>query len=174
MDNRLWGVLEAAIGLRIPRGAEGDTVNCPVGHLNRKSYQEWVVGLPVRFHGWGFRSLAESCGPAYLGALETVLPFMAARDRLCPEREEEWGGEECWGEGMPVEGRWRAVLESGCQEGLELRRVWDRLGLEARDAAAWLGEEMEEIFATGVEGVGAGSVKGGCLLRLWKGLGSTS
>ena len=85
---------------------------------------------------------------------------MAARDMICPAREPEWGGEECWGEGMPVEGRWRAVLESGCQEGLELRRVWDRLGLEARDAAAWLGEEMEEIFATGVEGVGAGSVTG--------------
>ena len=158
LDERLWNVLKAATALSIPRGAEGDLVNCPVGQLNGRSYQEWVVRLAIRFHGWGFRSLAETCGPAYLEATETALPFMAARDRLCPDREEQWGGEECWGEG--VEDRWRVVFESGCQEGMELRRAWERMVSEARQGARWLGEEVEEIFTSGADRVGGGSVTG--------------
>ena len=35
----------------------------------------------------------ETCGPAYLGALETALPFMAAREGLCTLKEADWGGE---------------------------------------------------------------------------------
>ena len=54
--------------------------------------QEWVMRLLVRLHGWGFRSRAKTCGPAYLGALETAIPYMAAIDKMCPVREEEWGG----------------------------------------------------------------------------------
>ena len=125
------------------------------------SYQEWVVRLPIKYHGWGFRSLEEICGPAYIGALETAIPFMAARDRLCPERETEWGGEECWSEGASTDNRWRVLLNSGCQEGVEMRRTWDRLEGEARGAAQWQGSEMEPIFVSNLQGLGAGSVSGG-------------
>ena len=135
-------------------------MNCPVGQLVGRSYQEWVVRLPVRFHGWGFRSLSDTCGPAYLGALETALPFMAARDMLCPDREEQWGGEECWGEDASPDTRWRVVLASGCQEGIELGRVWNRMENKASEGARWLGEELEEVFTTRVMGVGGSSVTG--------------
>ena len=115
LDEHLWKTLEAAVGFNVPRGENGDTVNCPVAQLQGQSYQEWVVRLPVRLLG---------CGPAYLGALETAIPYMAARDKLCPTREIEWGGEECWEEAADPGSRWRVLLQSGCLEGVELRRWW--------------------------------------------------
>ena len=136
-------------------------MRCPVGNLDGRSYQEWVVRLPIKYHGWGLRSLEEICGPAYIGALETAIPFMAARDKLCPERETEWGGEECWSEGASTDNRWRVMLNSGCQEGVEMRRIWDKLEGEARGAAQWQGSEMEPIFVSNLQGLGAGSVSGG-------------
>ena len=104
-------------------GENGNTVTCPVAQLQGQSYQEWVVRLPVRLHGWGLRSLAETCCPAYLGALETAIPYMATRDKLCPAREIEWGGEECWGEAADPGGRWRVILQSGCLEGGGVEKV---------------------------------------------------
>ena len=53
-------------------------------------YQEW---LPIKMYGWGLRSLEENCGPAYLGTLETAIPFMAARDKIFPQMEPVGGGE---------------------------------------------------------------------------------
>lgn len=155
LDERLWQMLETATSLQIPQG-EGCNmaIRCPVAQLDGKSYQEWLIRLPIRFHGWGMRSLKETCGPSYLGATETAIPFMAARDMLCPQREQEWGGRECLGQEAMSEARWRVVLGSGCQEGRELRRVWQGLTRESRQAAHWLGEDMEEVFTTSVQGVG--------------------
>ena len=42
--------------------------------LDHLSFQEFAIRLPSRFYGWGVRSLADSCCPAYL---ETVIPYMA-------------------------------------------------------------------------------------------------
>ena len=60
LDDRLWNVLEAAIGFKVPRREAGDAVNCPVAHLQGLSYQEWLIRLPIRLHGWGLRSLAST------------------------------------------------------------------------------------------------------------------
>ena len=94
LDAELWRVLEAATGFSIPRGEEegGLCLRVPqVPSLDRCSYQEWVVRLPVRLYGWGLHSLADSCGPAYLGMLETALPYMGAGGHL-PLLAESWGG----------------------------------------------------------------------------------
>ena len=114
-DSNLWTVLEAAVGYTVHRGENGTTVNCLVAQLQGQSYQEWAMRLPIRFHGWGLRSLAETCGLVYLGALETAIPYMAARDKLCPAREVEWGGDECWGKAADPRHRWswRVLLQSG-------------------------------------------------------------
>ena len=75
LDTEIWRILERATGLNIPRGAEGEMViRCPVTGLDNLSYQGWLVRLPVKLYGWGLRSLQETCGPAYLGALETAIP----------------------------------------------------------------------------------------------------
>ena len=65
-----------------------------VGDLNGWSYQEWLVRLPIRLHGWGFRSIKETYSPAYVGGLKIAIPSMAARDRLCTLQEGGLGGEE--------------------------------------------------------------------------------
>ena len=125
MDNALWSILEAACGFKIPRGeVEGGLElripNIPV--LDHKSFQEWAVRLPARLHGWGMRSLEDSCGIAYLATLETAIPFMTGSKGICNQLSNLWGGEDCWGEGAPDEARWRQVLASNCSMAGEMKR----------------------------------------------------
>merc|ERR1711867_54509 len=110
--------------------------------------QEWLLRLPVRLHGWGFRSLADTCGPAYLGTLETAIPCMTGGNRLCRPMEGAWGGEDCWGEGANPGERWRVLLQSGCQEGLELQGWWGKVQREAREAAQFLGEPLDFLLTS--------------------------
>ena len=163
LDAAIWRILEAACGFPVPRGAEegGLELLIPaIPSLSQRSFQEWAVRLPARLYGWGLRSLEDSCGPAYLATLETAIPYMAGRGKVCPQLAGLWGGEECWGEDAPEESRWRQVLDSNSSVGMELRRCWDKLQLEANQSAAWLGEEVSEVFRSPVEGVGKGSVSG--------------
>ena len=91
LDAALWQILEAAAGFKIPRGREpgGLPLEIPaVPFLHGKSFQEVVVRLPARLHGWGLRSLESNCGSAYLGTLETSIPFMAGLGKVCPQLEE--------------------------------------------------------------------------------------
>ena len=162
LDEGLWKVLEATTWFSVPRDEDqgGLTVAVPIPGLNGQSFQEWTVRLPVRLYGWGFRSLEQSCGPAYLGTLEAAIPHMAARGKICPQLAELWGGEECWGEAAPVKDRWRRILNSGCRDGNEIKRIWEKLQLEARASADWLGEDIPGVLATPVEGIGDGSISG--------------
>ena len=77
LDTQLWKDLEETVGFDIPggdRGQEGDVaLAVPVNGLGSKSFQNWAVRLPVKLQGWGFRSLKETCIPAYLGTLETSI-----------------------------------------------------------------------------------------------------
>ena len=88
LDNALWSILEAACGFKIPRGEEegGLELRIPnIPALDHKSFQEWAVRLPARLHGWGLRSLEDSCGPAYLATLETAIPFMSGPEGVCTD-----------------------------------------------------------------------------------------
>ena len=101
-----------------------------------------------------------SCAKAYIGTLETAVPFMAGMGKVCPQLAEVWGGEECWGMNAGLEDRWRRVLESNCREGRELRRAWLQIYTQGRRTAEYLGEELPEILATPLPGLGGGSVSG--------------
>ena len=37
-------------------------------------------------------------------------------------------------------------MRSGCREGVEMTRAWNMLTSEAREAAEWLGVEIEHVF----------------------------
>ena len=95
--------------------------------------------------------------PCFLGAMETDIPFMSD---IAPMMVGLWGGGECWGERADTGTRWRVLLQSGCREGLGLRRVWSELCAEAVEAAECLGEEVLEVFQVREDGVGCGSVTG--------------
>ena len=145
MDEQLWKILETATGISIPSGATNQTWNCvlpvPVTGRSDSSFQKWVVRQPVRQGGFGFRSLVDTIGPAFIGALEQSIPFFCGEKGICPQLADQVGGEECFGEDATGEDRWRVMLNSGSREGEELRRVWELLKLEEEQAAAWLGEE---------------------------------
>ena len=53
------------------------------------------------------------------------------------------------------------MLSSGCQDGVEVQRVWGKLVQEERKSADWLGGEMDPVFAVYLEEIGRGSVNGG-------------
>ena len=65
LDKRLWNELEETVGFDIPlgdRGQEGDVaITVPIDGMSGKSFQCWAVRQPVKLHGWGFRSLRETC-----------------------------------------------------------------------------------------------------------------
>ena len=124
------------------------------------------MSLPARLHGWGLRSLEANCGPAYLGTLETAIPYMAGLSKVCPQMEQVWGGEDCWGEGADEKNRWRKVLESGCREGREMRRAWVKISTEAQSCMNFLEEEMPEALATPLPGLGNGSLNGSTRSRV--------
>ena len=149
------------MGFDIPqgdRGEEGDVaITVPVQGASGRSFQEWAVRLPVKLYGWGFRSLEETCIPAYIGTLETAIPRMGI---ISPLLVGTWGGAECWGNGAPKESRWSSVLGSGCREGAELTRAWNMLTKEATEASEWLGVETEHVFTIPLPGLGEGSVTG--------------
>ena len=120
LDKELWKALEAATDFMVPRGEEegGYCLRVPeVPAMDSCSYQECVVRLPVRLYGWGLSSRKDSCGPAYLGTLETAVPYMAGMSNICPPLAQSWGGQECWGEAADPTDRWRVLLASGCREG---------------------------------------------------------
>ena len=83
LDKKLWLVLDAALGFKVPRrgGLVGQDVDCilnvPVNGLEEQPFAEWVVRQPVRLHGMGLRSQEDNCDPGYVGALLQAAPFMA-------------------------------------------------------------------------------------------------
>ena len=162
LDTALWRILEVATGFKIPKGNApgGLLIKVPIPSLDQRSFQEWAVRLPARLYGWGLRSLEDTCAPAYIGTLETAIPFMAGRGNVCPQLAESFGGEECWGEAVPTEDRWRVVLASGCTVGQELKRSWGRIRIEAFRSAEYIAEDVPEVLSSLVQGLGNGSVSG--------------
>ena len=150
LDDELWKILETAFGFHIPKAAEGKEWDCvlpvPVEGRADRSYQEWILRLPVRLGGFGFRSLEDSAGIAYLGALEQAIPSYSGEDGICNQLDEVMGGQGCFGDDAPSDMRWKIMLESGSREGEELRRVWSKLRQEELQAAAWLEEEVQSSF----------------------------
>ena len=156
LDTQLWRVLEAAVGFRIPRaghllGEGADfTLDLPVQGLEGRTFSELVLRQPVKLHGAGFRSLEESCYPAYIGALEQAAPFMASMTAL----QHVVGGEEAWGVDADPANRWAHLLTSGHMDGVELQTAVLSLQLEARETAVYLEEEVEGVLTDRVEGIG--------------------
>ena len=74
MDDILWSMVEKAAGVSIPRVEEGRGVECcpllPVDRLQYRSYQDWMMRMPVRLGGMGLRSVADTSLAAFIGGVE--------------------------------------------------------------------------------------------------------
>ena len=75
---------------------------------SNRTFQEWVIRLPVRLGGFGIRSLNETSCIAFLGALEQAIPAFQGQNGVCPQLVDVMGGEECFGEEAPGD-RWSDV-----------------------------------------------------------------
>ena len=164
LDKELWKVLESATGLQIPRAASNNSWSCtlpvPVVGRDGLSFQEWVVRQPVKLGGFGFRSLEDTAGIAFIGAMEQAIPFFHGENGICPNLTGNVGGSECFGDDADPNLRWRVLLQSGCREGVELQRVWSALQEEERQAAVWLDKDKQENLSQDVAGVGGNSTDG--------------
>ena len=72
-------------------------------------------------------------------------------------------GDEGWrlrGVGANETDRWRKVLNSGCREGREMQKVWGKISIDAQCCTNYLEEELPEVLATWLPGLGNGSVNG--------------
>ena len=149
-------VLEAAVGQHIPLEEEGwgweECLEVPVGDLGGRSFQRWLLGLPIRHGGLGLTSQEELSPLAFIGTLEQALPFYGGESGVCPTLAHLVGN--------TAETRYAPLLASGCRTGVELRRAWEAVQGEAREACEFLGRELEGPLAATLEGLGEGSTTG--------------
>ena len=140
MDQLLHNMVEAASGLTIPRVEQGRGVECclqvPVTRLQGRSYQDWVLRLPVRLGGMGVRSMAEVSLAAYIGSVEQALPHFLGVDGMCQQLATVLGDMS-----SPAT-RWRDLIASGCRTGTELQQAWSTLQEEALQSSQYLGRDL--------------------------------
>ena len=76
-DQIVWDYLQSATGLTLPQTDTGGGYECvlqlPISSLSGRSFQHHVARLPISKGGCGLRSVAETSGPAFVGAIEMSL-----------------------------------------------------------------------------------------------------
>ena len=89
MDQLLYTMLESATGLAIPRVDQGRGIECcpqvPVNRQQGRSYQDWVVRLPVRLGGMGMRSMVDVSLAAFIGSVKQALPHLIGEGGICQQ-----------------------------------------------------------------------------------------
>ena len=158
MDQLLYNMLEGACDLDIPRVDMGRGVECcpqvPVTRVQGKSYQDWMVRLPIRLGGMGMRSMVDISLAAFIGSVEQSLPHFVGADGVCQQLTTIIGDMRNTGR------RWRELLDSGSRTGLELDMAWTTLREEAMQASEFLERDMCGPLQVSVEGAGDGRVDG--------------
>ena len=153
MDKVLWKVLEQVCGQKIPREEEGlgweETLEgVTVESLDSRSLQRWLVEMPVRMGGLGLTNQEDLSPIAFLGSLLQAIPYLGGETGVCPPLAHLVG--------RPGDQQWAPLLQSSGRTGREVRSLWESLQREAREAADFLGKEVEGHFEASVEGAGAG------------------
>ena len=158
LDAILWQMLESAAGFPIPQVDEGMGVECcpqvNIPGLKDRTFQSWLVRLPVRAGGLGLRSLVDIIPVAFLGAVQMSLPAFGGEFGICRSLEQVVGN---W---QDEDRNWYTLLHSGSRTGIEFASVWDKLQTEALSCADYLGVELEGALAAGVVSVGDGVTDG--------------
>ena len=133
------------LGMHIPMQTEGFVYDCPivvpVKNISGRSFQHMIIRQPLKMGGLGIRSHIETSPAAYIDGLEQALPHMTGSHGVCQMLQEVIGD----GQG-PTSIRWQSLIQSGCRTGQELVTAWSILQEEARQCAAYLGEELKTPF----------------------------
>ena len=99
----------------IPRLDMGRGVECcpqlPVTRQQGKSYQDWMVRLPIRLGGMGMRSMLDISLAAFIGSVEQALPHFVGVDGVCQQLTTiMWVMRDS-------NSRWRELIASGSRTG---------------------------------------------------------
>ena len=161
LDRKLWKVLEVCVGSSVPEGGESDCVmEGPVSSIQGLSFQQMVTRLPIKMGGMGIRNQEQLRLAAFVGSVEQCVPQIGSRTGLCPALAPQFGGDECFGNNMPVDSRWEVLISSGCRLGQEFLEAWRAMRDEAVGLTEWLGEELDGALIQSVRGAGLGCVTG--------------
>ena len=158
MDRLIYNMLESAASLSIPRRDQGRGYECcpqvPVQRHQGRSFQDWMVRLPVRLGGMGMRSMADISLAAFVGSVEQALPHFVGTDGICPQLNNILGD-------MRISGhRWRDLMASGSRTGNELEMAWNIMREEAIQSSQFLDKDMSGPLAVATEAAGEGRVDG--------------
>ena len=160
MDNLELRVVHGLLGVPLPMGQEdldwNMVINVPVQSIQGRSFQNWVLRLPIRLGGVGLRSNVETSPAAFIGGLEQSLPHFTKGVGICPLLEDQIGTFE------NDSSRWTALMESGCRTGQEFLAAWTSMKTEAEQCSQFLGsDQLSSPLCEDADGAGTGSEDGG-------------
>ena len=141
-------------------GATDCMIEGPVGSIHGLSFQQLVVRLPIEMGGLGLRNQEHLRCAAFVGTVEQCVPQIWVSTGLCPALGKWFGGDECFGRGMPANTRWEVLVSSGTRLGQEYRDAWEALKQDAEQCAEWVDEELDGGLAVPVRGAGMGCITG--------------
>ena len=158
MDKILVSMVESATDLFIPMIDEGRGVeHCPgteITRLRSKSYQNWMIRMPVRLGGMGLRSVVETRLAAFIGGIEQSVCHFVGEAGICPQLTQVLGDMS-----MPAS-RWEGMVASNSRTGMEFAAAWQTLRQEAAESSQYLGKELDGLLASEVQAAGLGSEDG--------------
>ena len=155
MDNLELKVVRGLLGVPLPMGQEdldwNMVINVPVQDMQERSFQNWVLRLPIRLGGVGLRSNVETSPAAFIGGLEQSLPHFTKGVGICPLLEDQIGNFE------NVSSRWTALMESSSRTGQEFLSAWNAMKTEAEQCSQFLGSDQLQDGPLQEEAAGAGN-----------------
>ena len=154
MDKLVLRVVQKILGSEIPlRGGQEDwntSINDPIESLKDRSFQEWVLRLPVRLGGLGIRSTLETRHAAFIGGVEQALPHFTNREGVCDQLNPfigDFTGSK--------DTRWGRLINSGCRTGSEFAESWDIIKEEVSESHRYLEKSMD-LSPMNISAQGAG------------------
>lgn len=161
MDNLILSVIQKLLGCPIPMEENYENWNCPINvsisGLKRRSFQNWILRLPIRLGGLGIRSNLETSPAAFIGGVEQALPHFTKDSLICSNLEDQIGNFS--GESNS---RWTTLVQSGCRTGTEFVASWNSMKREVQECLTFLNkEESFGPLKEEAEGAGEGREDGG-------------
>ena len=112
-------------------------INVPIEILRDRSFQNWVMRLPIRLGGLGIRSCVETSPAAFIGGIEQSLPHFTKHGGVCLQLKEAIGTFE------ESNSRWQTLIESGSRTGVEFEHSWNSLKEEVDQCYTFLNKDSE-------------------------------
>ena len=121
--------------------------------LPRRSFQSWLVRMPVRAGGLCLRSQVDIVHAAFIVGCEMACLSLEGRGASAGS----WRG---WLVRWKVGPRWQTILRSNCRTAREFESAWGVMQGEAMDCCEFLGQDLEGHLASPLQDVGQGCVDG--------------